>query len=281
MKVFVIGATGVLGRNVIPRLVERGYQVRAVVRQPRQAEILRRTGVEAAVGDILDRESLREPVGGCDAALHLATAIPPPGPHQDWSRNDRIRREGTQNLLAAAAAGGVRRYVQQSITFLYGDTGAQIVDESAPLQPGDRIQSAADMEAMVRQSALEWCILRGGALYGPHTGREERWREACRAGSLRLPGDGSDLISLIHEVDFARAIVQAAERTPAGSTYNVIDDEPLTYRELLSYLAAQLNAPVPQPGGELPLPSLGCSNARLKAAMGWTLSYPTYRSGLA
>jgi nucleoside-diphosphate-sugar epimerase len=281
MKVFVIGATGVLGRNVVPRLVERGHQVRAVVRQPRQAEILRRIGVEAVVGDIFDRESLREPVAGCEAALHLATAIPPPGPHQDWSRNDRLRREGIQNLLAAATEGGVRRYVQQSITSLYGDTGAQVVDESAPLSPRDRIQSAADMEAMVRQSALAWCILRGGALYGPHTGREERWRDACRAGSLRLPGDGSALISLIHEVDFARAIVQAAESAPASSTYNVVDDEPLTFRDLLGYLAAQLNAPAPQPGGELPLPSLGCSNARLKAALGWAPTYSTYRSGLA
>lgn len=281
MKVFVIGATGVLGRNVIPRLVERGHEVRAVVREPRQAEILWHTGVDAAVGDILDRESLRKPVAGCEAALHLATAIPPPGPHQEWSRNDQIRREGTQNLLAAAANGGVRRYVQQSITFLYGDTGGQIVDEAAPLHPRDRLQSAADMEAMVRESTLEWCVLRGGALYGPHTGAEQRWRDACRTGSLRLPGDGSALISLIHEVDFARAFVQAVENAPAGSTYNVVDDEPVTYRELLAYVAAQLDLPAPQPGGSLPLPSQSCSNARLKAELGWAPAYATYRSGLA
>src|SRR5579885_2934342 len=103
MRILVVGATGVLGRNVLPRLLERGHRVRAVARRVEQVEMLQRLGVEARLGDILDASSLLSAAKGCDAALHLATAIPRPGQPGDWSLNDRIRREGTRNLLAATA----------------------------------------------------------------------------------------------------------------------------------------------------------------------------------
>jgi nucleoside-diphosphate-sugar epimerase len=280
MRILVVGATGVLGRSVLPRLLKRGHRVRGVARQIMQVKRLQRLGVEARLGDILDEASLLAAAEGCDAALHLATAIPKPGQPADWSQNDRIRREGTRNLLAAAARAGARRYVQQSITFTYGDHGQQIVDESAPLQPTPHIQSAADMEALVQASALDWCILRGGAFYGPGTGKEEGWRMDALAGDLRLPGDGDALVSLIHVVDMARAVVLAVERASAGSIYHVVDDEPVSYRALYSYIAAQLDAAPPAPGGPA-VASLGCSNARLKADLGWEPAYPSYRSGLA
>ncbi|HEY7358807.1 MAG TPA: NAD-dependent epimerase/dehydratase family protein [Ktedonobacterales bacterium] len=280
MRILVVGATGVLGRNVLPRLLERGHRVRAVARQVMQVEMLQRLGVEARLGDILDASSLLSAAEGCDAALHLATAIPKPGQPADWSQNDRIRREGTRNLLAAAAQAGARRYLQQSITFPYGDYGQQIVDESAPLQPAPRIQSAADMEALVQASSLGWCILRGGAFYGPGTGKEAGWRIDALAGDLRLPGDGAMLVSLVHVVDMAHAVVLAVERASAGGVYNVVDDEPVSYRALYSYIAAQLDAAPPDVGGPA-VASLGCSNARLKADLGWEPAYPTYRSGLA
>lgn len=279
MRVLVVGATGVLGRNVIPRLVERGHEVRAVARRPEQVERLRATGIDATVGDILDPATLAGPARGCDAALHLATAIPRSGGAPDWSLNDRVRREGTRNLLAAARDGGVRRYVQQSIVFLYGDQGDRVVDESTPIAAASNISSAADMEEQVRSSSLDWCILRGGAFYGPGTGAEDRWREAAEAGRLRLPGDGG-FISLIQVADMARAVVLAAESAPARSIYNVVDDEPVRYRDLYGYIAAQIGAPAPEPGGG-PARSLACSNAAIKAALGWSPAYPSYRSGLA
>ena len=283
MRVLVVGATGVLGRQVLPRLLERGHTVRAVVRRAEQAAVLARLGIESVPGDILDAASLGLATTGCDAVLHLATAIPRPGGAQDWRLNDLIRREGTRLLLAAATGAGVRRHVQQSITFLYGDQGARIADESTPLQPAPLIQSAADMEALVQAApaSLEWCILRGGSFYGPGTGREEAWRQAAREGSLRLPGDGTGLLSLIHVVDMARAVVLAAEAAPVRAIYNVVDDEPVTYRQLYGHVAAQVEGPEPTLGGETILPSLGCANARLKAALGWSPAYPTYRSGLA
>jgi nucleoside-diphosphate-sugar epimerase len=238
-------------------------------------------GAEPVIGDILDAESLYIAARGCDAALHLATAIPRSG-NRDWSLNDRIRREGTQNLLAAATGNGVRRYVQQSIVFLYGGSGEELATEDTPVQaPSAVIQSAADMEELVRASALDWCILRGGHFYGPGTGREEGWRQSAREGNLAYPGDGSDFISLVHVVDMARAIVLATESAPARSIYNIVDDEPVSYKQLYTFITSQLGVDAPQGGGRIVLPSLRCSNARAKEELGWQPAYPSYRSGLA
>jgi 2-alkyl-3-oxoalkanoate reductase len=287
MKIAVIGATGVLGRQVIPRLVERGHHVRAIVRQPAQAERLQRLGVEALLGDILHPDMLVPATIDCDAALHLATAIPKAGQAPDWRMNDRIRREGTHNFAGACQTNGVRRYVQQSITFLYGDHGTHLVDEGAAIQPSPSAQSAVDMESFVQAARFDWCILRGGLFYGTGTGRDDQWRQAAQAGTLQLPGDGSALISLVHVVDMARAVVMAVERATARSIYNVVDDQPVDYRTLYYYVAAQVNGAEPRPGGEVVLrggvvlPSLGCRNTRMKTELGWEPLYPTYRSGLA
>jgi nucleoside-diphosphate-sugar epimerase len=211
--------------------------------------------------------------------LHLATAVPRPGQPADWALNDRVRREGTANLLAAAAQAGAGRYVQQSITFLYGDQGALLADEATPLQPAPYIASAAEMEQMVAASGLTWSILRGGAFYGPGTGKEAFWCQAAREGTLRLPGAGEGLVSLIHVADMARAVVLAAESAPAGAIYNVVDDRPVTYRELYRYVAALAGGPEPAAGGA-PGASLGCRNGQSKAELGWAPAYPTYLSGL-
>jgi 2-alkyl-3-oxoalkanoate reductase len=280
MRILVVGATGVLGRQVVPRLVERGHAVRAVVRGDTQARVFAALGVESRRGDILDAAGLAEAARGCDVALHLATAIPT-GPHADWSRNDRIRRDGTRNLLAAAAGAGARRYVQQSITMLYGDCGQTLMDEDAPLRPTPRIQSAADMEDLVRGSGLDWQILRGGPFYGAGAGRDQEWRAAAREGRLALPGDGAALTSLIHVVDMARAVVAAAERDVTGRVYNIVDDAPVSYAELFGYIAAQAGAPAPAAGGPPIMASLACANARARGELGWQPAYPTYRSGLA
>jgi nucleoside-diphosphate-sugar epimerase len=237
-------------------------------------------GVETRIGNVFDRTSLEEAARGMELALHLATAIPKSG-SQDWSLNDRVRREGTHNLLAAAAKSGIKRIILQSITLLYGEKGQEVIDESAPLQVTAISESSADMEAMLRASDLEWNILRGGIFYGAGTGREDGWRNAARQGQLALPGDGSDLISLVHVVDFARAVVAAAEAASAGNVYNIVDDEPVSYRRLFNHVAAQMGAAPPPPGGPRFLPSLGCSNDRAKRELPWQPAFPSYLSGLA
>lgn len=280
MRIVVVGATGVLGRQVVPRLLERGHRVRAVVRKPEQAAKLQQLGTEPILGDILDPTSMDTALTSCEVVLHLATAIPKPGGAQDWARNDRIRREGTQNLLTACQRTGVHRYVQQSIAFLYRDQAGVLADETTPLQPNPFLQSTLDMEALVQTSLLDWCILRGGFFYGPGT-FEDAWQDAARQGALQLPGDGSGRISLIHAVDMAHATVLAAEKAPARSIYNVVDDQPVTYKELFQHIATLVGGPSPTPGGPEFLPSFACRNDRLKAVLGWLPAYPTYRSGLS
>jgi nucleoside-diphosphate-sugar epimerase len=279
MNVLVVGATGVLGRHVVPRLIERRHQVRALVRRPEQFPSMIAAGAEPVLGDILDLDGLLRAASGIDAILHLATAIPKPGGAQGWDQNDRVRTTGTERLLEAARRGGVMRYVQQSITFLYGDLGTGLADEASPLSPTPLVQSAADMEALVQASPLSWSILRGGAFYGPGTGKEEQWRLSALDGSLRLPDDSDALLSLIHVVDMAKAVVLAMESAPVGAIYNVVDDEPVSYRDLYGYVAAQVGAAPPSSGGPA-VRSLGCDNSRLRDGLGWRPAYATYRSGL-
>jgi nucleoside-diphosphate-sugar epimerase len=164
---------------------------------------------------------------------------------------------------------------------IYWEHGREIVDESVGGLSDGTLSSAVAMEQQVQASTLEWSILRGSYFYGPGTGMEDRWRESARQGNLRLPGDGSGLISLIHVVDMARAIVLAMESAARGSIYNVVDDEPVSYKDLYTYVTAQLGFPDPQAGGPVLRPSLGCSNALIKNELKWLPAYPTFHSGLA
>lgn len=283
MRIGILGTTGVLGRQVVPRLVERGHAVRALVRQEAEVARLCRLGVEAVTGDILDPASLTRGLDGCEAALHLATAIPRAGtPNPDWSLNDRIRRDGTRNLLDACRTLGIERYVQQSIAHLVADGGSSLLDESAPIRPSPRTASAADMEDIVKNSGLRWTILRGGAFYGPHTGRDEAWRNEARSGRLRLPAGGDGYISLSHVTDMADAVVLATEIAPDRALLAVVDDQPVTYAELFRYLAHLEGGPDPQPDGPpTPWPSFRVSNARARQVLGWGPRLRTYRSGFA
>jgi 2-alkyl-3-oxoalkanoate reductase len=288
MRIAIIGATGVLGRFTIPRLIERGHSVRALARDEAKAAALRRRGIACVVGDILDAASLGPAVAGCDVALHLATSVPRPGMGRDFTLNDRIRREGTANLLAACRDARVTRYVQQSIAHIVAGDGDTVLDEDAPLSASGAASSAADMEKQVRGSDLHWSILRGGSFYGPGTGRDEDWRGLARKGELKVPDDGAAYISLINAVDYAEAVVLAAERAPARSLLAIADDEPVTYSVLFAHLAALEGGPEPQPGGPptawqggRTVASFRVSNARAKAALGWQPFFRSYRSGFA
>ena len=280
MRIAVIGATGVLGRHLVPRLIERGHAVCATARKEADLDRLKRIGAEAVKADIFDPVSLRAAVVNCEAAIHAATSIPTASGHGDWAVNDRIRREGTANLIAACRTERVRRYVQQSVAMLHiaGDGRAQTEDD--PIGVYDRIRSAHDMEELVRQAPLDWCIVRGGAFYGPGTGRPEAWRSQARGGVLTLPGDGNGFLSLIHVSDMAAAMAIVVERGQPQQVYIAADDQPATYRDLLGYVAAMEGAAPPAPGGPVMLPSFRVSNAKLKT-LGWAPGYPSFRAGLA
>lgn len=280
MRVAVIGATGILGRHLVPRLIERGHRVSAIARSAAKRTQLERMGVTACEGDILDRRSLAPALAGADVAFHVATVIPPVGSNPDWSLNDRVRREGTENLIAACRDAGVRRYVQQSIAHLVAEDTDRLLDEDAALHPNAVTQSAADMEILVQRSGLDWIIMRGGMFYGPGTGRERQWREGARTGTLRLPGDGAAYISLVHVADMAAACVLAAERAAPQTLFAAVDDEPVTFGALFDHIATLENGPPPQPGAPA-IASCRVTNARIKASLGWQPFYSTYRAGFA
>ncbi|HVL55539.1 MAG TPA: NAD(P)H-binding protein [Burkholderiaceae bacterium] len=279
MRIAVAGATGVLGRPVVARLLERGHRVRAIVRDASARPLRAATKLEVVRGDILDSGSLWAPLQQCDAVLHLATAIPQAGGATDWALNDRIRTEGTRNLIDAACRAGVTRYVQQSIAMLLSGPRDAIADEDAPLTGGGVLDSAIAMEAIVRETPLSWVILRGGLFYGPASGRTQQMESLAREGRLQMPGDGGDYVSLIHPADFADAVVLAAESDVAQCTLNVVDDRPVTWREVFEFVARSYGAPAPAPGGSRRLPSFRVSNARAKRDLGWMPTFPDYRTG--
>lgn len=287
MRIFVVGATGVLGRALMPLLLQQGYIVRAIARSPAKARALELAGIEAVQGDLLAPETagqLQTLIAGCDAAVHIATAIPrdrdAPGA---WNATTRLRREGTQRLLKAALDAGVERYIQQSIVIAYQDGGDRWLDEHTPLDtsPARAItcEPVITMEALVHstpQEQLKWCILRGGTFVGRDTAQEQLVA-MLRAGQVVVPCDGSNFYSFVHVADMASAIVAALQHAPAGSTFN-ITSEPTRYSEYVDHLASLLNLPPPPRDPSQPCPpSFRCSNEAARHILGWTPVHSIYQ----
>ncbi len=282
MRLAVIGASGVLARNVIPRLVSTGHEVNGLVHRVESAARARALGARAFVGDIFDPASLAPALTGCDAALNLATSVPRPGtPNPDHSRNARMRREGAAILAAACKEAGVKRLIQQSIALYMISEGDAFIDESVKLPAIPRNEAVIAMETALRSSGLDVCILRGGGFYGPDTGYDAEWRRLARLGALTYAGDGNSWISPIHVADMGTAVVAALTRGAWGETLAVVDDEPVRQCVLFGHVA-QLEGAVPPHGNSDPAPpSFRVSNARIRRMLGWAPFYPNYRIGLA
>jgi nucleoside-diphosphate-sugar epimerase len=284
----VLGASGVYGRHLVPRLVAAGHRVRALVRTPASAAAASAAGAEVRVADIFDAASLRTGVEGCEVAVNLATSLPSPAKSGgDSNANNRVRREGVPIFLDACAATGVRRVLQQSIAMVHCGGGEEWLDETTTfLAPpdgivGEAMTVAREMEAIVVQSPLDWLILRGALFYGPGTGFDDDWFQRACASKLRLPEDGNDYVSLVHVADMADATVAALSRWPSRQHLNIADDDPPRWRELFGFIAASVGGPAPEPGGPARFPSFRVRNARAREALGWTPRYASYRIGLA
>ncbi len=282
----VIGATGVYGRHLVPRLVATGYRVRALVRRPAAASSAAACGAELAVADLFDEASLRVGLAGCDVAINLATALPSPNRAGDYAKNDQLRREGTPIFVRACRAAGVARIVQQSIAMVHAGGGDAWTDETTfhavKLEiAAAAISAARAMETAIEQSGLDWLILRGGLFYGPGTGFDDDWFTRARAGKLRLPGAGDDYVSLIQIADMAGATLAALRLWPSQQALIVADDQPARWRDVFSYVCAVTGADPPQPGGRALLPSFRVSNRRARELLSWAPLYPDYRAGLA
>lgn len=284
-SIAVLGATGVYGRHLVPRLVAAGYRVRALVRRPEAAAAAAACGAELAAADLFDEVSLQKGLAGCDVAINLATALPSPSRAGDFAKNDQLRREGTPIFARACRAAGVARIVQQSIAMVHAGGGDAWADEttfhSVELEiAAAAIAAARAMEAAIEQSSLDWLILRGALFYGPGTDYDDDWFGRARAGKLRLPGQGDDYVSLVHIADMAGATIAAIRRWPSRQALIVADDQPTRWRDLFTYVCAVAGAAPPQPGGRAFLPSFRVSNRRARGLLSWAPLYPDYRAGL-
>lgn len=278
MRIAIVGATGVLGRAVVPLLLQKSYTVRALARSTAKAHRLFPQVAEIVECDLLSNiaNELPSMLEDCDAVAHLATAIPSDfnAPHA-WDANTRLRTDGVRMLLDASLRARVRRYLQQSITMAYPDHGDDWITEDMPLDSSPkRAQTTAPviaMEQMVRDTPLEqmeWCILRGGSFVGKDTFQQDTMA-SLRAGKTSVACDGRNFTSLINVLDMASAVVAAIENAPAGSVFNIVA-EPLRQGDYLDRLADSIGAARPgRDHAAVCPPSWRCSNQAAKTALHW------------
>ena len=297
MRVFITGATGVLGRRVVPALIAQGHEVLAVGRSPDKRAALERIGARPVDADLFDFRAVCRALDGADAIANLATAIPA-GFHAvlpwSWRATSQIRRHVSANLVDAALAGGtVQRVVQESFAPIYLDGGDHWIDETAPVRPARYNRSALDAEAQAQRFARAGCtgvIVRFGLFYGPADPITQQLLDAVRRGWYPLFGRPDGWSSWISHDDAAAAVVAALD-APAG-IYNVVDDQPLRRREIADGIARLLGARPPRflPRWATPLGgavgatlarSLRISNRKLREATGWAPRDRTVLEGLA
>jgi 2-alkyl-3-oxoalkanoate reductase len=317
MKVFVAGATGAIGRQLVPQLVARGHEVVGMTRSASKQDLVRSLGARPIVADALDPDAVAQAVASAEpeVIVHQLTALSGPMRIRDARRPDRsvamtmtnrLRTEGTDHLVAAGRAVGARRFVAQSIAaFRFARTGRPAYTEDDPLAPDAspaalRAGQAAILHLERAVTTIEWgegLALRYGAFYGPGTGISAA-PDALMAAPIRkrrfpIVGDGGGVWSHIHIEDAAAATAVAVERGERG-VYNVVDDEPAPVREWLPVLASALGAKPPRrvprwlarlAAGEVATVMMtevrGATNEKAKRELGWTPRYASWRLGFA
>src|SRR6266496_10767 len=306
MRVFVAGATGAIGQQLVPRLVAAGHEVDGMTRSESKQAMLSQLGAVPVVADALDPDQVAEAVGRArpDVIVHQLTAIPATLDlrhfDRDFALTNRLRTEGTDHLLSAGQAVGVRRFVAQSNVACYARTGAAVKSEEDPFDPSPAREMRANLaairhleEAVLGARWTEGIVLRYGWFYGPGTsiapGGEQF--EMIRKRKFPLVGDGGAVWSFIHIADAAEATVAAVEHGSRG-VYNVVDDDPAPVAEWLPTLAETLGGEEPmrmprvtaqQLVGEAGVVMMteirGASNAKAKRELAWYPAHPSWRQG--
>lgn len=305
MRVFVAGASGAIGRPLVRKLVEARHEVTGTTRSEERAEEVREAGARAAVVDALDRDALLAAMeeAAPEVVVHELTALPQRMNFRSgelYEGTNRLRTEGTRNLLDGARAAGARRFVSQSIAFAYPSEGPRVKTEEDPIltdapEPfGSGVRSLHEMEsAVLAAEGIEGLVLRYGFFYGPgtHYGDGGYVLEDVRRWRLPIVGKGTGTFSFIHVDDAADATVAAVERGAPG-IYNVTDDEPAALSEWVPVLAEAAGArrPLRVPvwlarlvagrqvadwANEL----RGASNEKAKRELGWTPAHASWRTG--
>jgi nucleoside-diphosphate-sugar epimerase len=295
MKIFLTGATGVIGRRVLPALLERGYAVTAIGRSPEKRDRLQRAGAQPVDVDLLDRAALRLALDGHDVVINLATHIPSSSLRMllpwSWRENDRVRRDGSAAIVDAAIGAGVTRVVQESFAPVYEANGDAWIDEQHPVRPVSYNRSVLDAEHSAARFAAAGrvgVVLRFAGFYGPDAFHIASMIDMVRKGWAPLPGRGDAFVSSVSHDDAASAVVASLD-VPAG-IYNVCDDEPLRRGDWTAALAGAFGIAPPKPmpawmvrlGGstmELLSRAQRISNRRLRDASTWRPRYPSAREG--
>lgn len=304
MRVFVAGATGVLGRRLVPELVDRGHEVAGLVRDESGERAVKALGGEPRYGDVLDVESLLDAADGADAIVHAATAIPTQQKPtaEDWQQNDRVRREGARNLVSVAESVGVDRFLLQSVVWVARQPDGSPFDEASPAYPDRTTESVLDAERIAQDAAasgdFDATILRCGWYYAPDAFHTRMLGKRLLEGNLPIIGSGllgreDGTLSYLHVDDAARAFADAIEADATG-LWHVVDDDPAPYAAFLRTLAELLQVPQPRrmPGWlvqffagkdtiRLLTNDMPTSSDRFREAVGWEPLYPTCREGLA
>jgi nucleoside-diphosphate-sugar epimerase len=297
MRVFLTGASGVIGRRVVPLLIAAGHGVTAIGRTIEKRTALTRAGAEAVDVDLFDLGQLRRAVIGHEAIVNLATHMPPSSVRMmlpwEWRENDHVRRDGSAKLVDAAIAEGVPRFVQESFGLVYPDRGDEWTGEAVPLQPVSYNRTVLDAERSVARftaSGRSGIVLRFAGFYGPDAFTMHDMADMVRRGWSPIPGRPSAFVSSISHDDAASAVV-ASLGVLAGA-YNVCDDEPVRRREYVDIIASTLNVSSPRflpPWTAKLMGSVGAllsrsermSNGKLRAAdPTWAPRFPSVREGL-
>ena len=303
MRVFVAGATGVLGPRIVAECTDRGHEVVGLSRTERGDEIVRECGGKAWRGDVFDRDSLVEGADGADVVVHAATRIPTDRkPDEEaWTKNDRVRRAGAEHLVAAAASVGAERFVQQSIVWVARQPDGSAFDETAEPNPDRTTRSALDAESIVAESSeahdFDPVVLRCGLFHAADATNTRQIGAGVLAGRMPIVGGGlfgrSDAtLSWLHVDDAARAFATAIDGEASG-VYHVVDDEPVTLSRYIQGLADRLDASQPRrvPAwlarlfvgkhvARLLSKPMSTTNDRFRATFDWRPLYPTYREAL-
>jgi nucleoside-diphosphate-sugar epimerase len=279
MRIFLAGATGAIGRRLLPLLLADGHQVTAMIRSPEGEPQVERAGATAAIADALDAAAVRTAVLAArpDVIMHQLTALA----GGDRAANAALRIHGTRHLADAAAAAGTGRFIAQSIAWVY-EPGDKPATEDVPLNldaagtAGQTVQAVAELEAQTARSP-QWVVLRYGTLYGPGTWYSPGglFGQQARDGQLTATADVS---SFVH-VDDAAAAAVAALTWPSGPV-NVCDDEPAPGLDWVPAFAAAVGAP-PPPVSDAPRSPVarGADSTLARTARGWTPRWPAWRQG--
>ena len=302
MNIFIAGGTGAIGRVLVPLLMDAGHKVVALTRSADHSSQLEQMGALPVVGDVYDEVHLARLIAESEAevVIHQLTAFGTKD-GDPYAETIRVRIEGTRNLVSAARAARVRRFIAQSISFMCSPFGSGLTDEETPLHLDARpaVRALADAIASLERqtldarNAMSGTVLRYGWFYGPGTSYDPQGSipRALRMGTMPIVAGGAGTYSFINLRDAAAATLKILTHE-ANGIFNIVDDSPVRLSEWLPYAAKLLGAPAPghmdealarQQLGDMRVYYMneqrGASNAKAKHEFNWQPAFPSWRAG--